>query len=159
MGAVVARGSALASGGRVATKLEPCPAIEYSQCLYFSGVSWKATALRTVVEREAEGSSRRTALRQGKQAVRAALKITKSYLNCRPHALREAALICVLDGQQDRAVRFFAESQRVAEEQRARYELAKSLLAQGEAGLKFGWPEAARQVDEARLALRVIEDF
>jgi serine/threonine protein kinase/tetratricopeptide (TPR) repeat protein len=127
-------------------------------CL-FSAVTWKATALRIAAEREPEGTARKRALREATQAVRAALKITEKYQACRPHALREQGMIAASAGEQDQARRFFDVSLRVADAQEARYERAKTLLARGEAGLKFGWPEAAKQIEQARSTIAAIEDF
>jgi len=125
----------------------------------FRGVSWNATALRIVAEREPEGPSRKRALKEAKKAVNDALKITKSYLNSRPHALRERALISVLESRDAQARHYFEESLRVAEEHEARYEHALSLLACGEAGQEFGWPDAADQIARSRSEIDSIEEY
>lgn len=125
----------------------------------FTGVSWKATALRIVAERAGNTASRQRALRDAKRAVRAALKITKKYRHCRAHALRECALIAVLSGKEDQASKYFGASLLIAEQQGARYELAKTLLARAEAGTKFGWPESNRQLIESRTAIANMEDL
>jgi serine/threonine protein kinase/tetratricopeptide (TPR) repeat protein len=127
-------------------------------CL-FSAASWKATASRILAEREPAGPSQRRAVREAKKSVKAALKITKRYLACRPHALRERGLVAVLENQPEQAKRFFDESIKVAHDHQARYDHAKTLLAIGEAGLKFGWPDAQQQVAQARAILSSIEDF
>ncbi len=124
----------------------------------FSAMTWKATALRIVAERESEGPDRQRALHAAKKACHAALKITKSYLACRPHALRETGIVATLEGNQDQARRSFAESLQVAEQYGARYDHAKTTLAQGEAGLKFGWPNAAEQVAQAAASIKKLED-
>ena len=125
-------------------------------CL-FSAVTWKATALRVVAERMPDGPDRRSALRAARKACQAAMKITKSYLACRPHALRETGIVAALEGNEDQARRSFAESLRVAEQYEARYDQAKTRLAQGEAGMKFGWPSSEEQVAKARAAIKELE--
>lgn len=125
----------------------------------FCGLAWKATALRTVAEREPDGPSRREALDAAKVATRDALKITKSYLSCRSQALREAALLQVLEEHPDRARKFFDDSMRVAEQQQAAYEYAKTLVARGEAGLRFDWESADEQFADGRAQVAAIEGF
>jgi len=127
-------------------------------CL-FSAATWKATALRIVAEREPDGPAKQRALREAKKAVRAALKITKKYLACRPHALREQALIAALESDEDQSRCCFDESLKVASTQEARYEIAKTMLARGESGLKYGWPESAEQINAAKLEIKAIENF
>ncbi len=124
----------------------------------FSAMTWRATALRIVAERATEGSPRQSALRAAKKACHAAWKITKSYLACRPHALREAGIVAALEGNENQARRSFAESLQVAEQYGARYDLARTTRAQGEAGLKFGWPNAAEQVVQATALIKELED-
>ena len=124
----------------------------------FSAMTWKATALRIVAERAAEGPVRQAALRAARKACHAALKITKSYLACRPHALRETGIVAALEGNEDQARRSFTESLQVAEKYNARYDHAKTTRAQGEAGLKFGWPNATEQVAQATALIQQLED-
>ena len=116
----------------------------------FCGVTWKATALRIVAEREPEGPARQKALAEATKAVRAALWLTKLYLTVRPMALRERGMIAVLKGKENEARRFFDRSLQYAQRQEAAYEYAQTALARGEAGLKFGWSDAEQQVAEAR---------
>lgn len=125
----------------------------------FGGVTWKATALRCVAEREMSGANHQSSLSEAKKAVRDALKITKKYLTCRPRALRECAEIAAIEGHEDRAIRFLNESLRVAEQQNATYEHAHSLVARGKAGLKFGWPDAEQQLAEGKATIARLEDF
>ena len=131
---------------------------EFRDCCLFAAVSWKATACRIVAEREPEGPARRAALRKAKKAVGKALSITKLYRACRPQALREAGLVAALEGNEDTARRFLGESLRVATDHDARYDLAKTRLAQAETGLKFGWPNAAEQAAEARTLVKELEN-
>lgn len=125
----------------------------------FCGVTWKATALRIVAERESGGPSHQSALANAKKGVRDALRITKKYLSMRSRALRECGEIAVLEGREAQARRLFEESSRVAESQEAAYEHAHTLLARGKAGLKFGWPDAQQQIADGTDAIRRMEDF
>lgn len=127
-------------------------------CIFF-GVTWKATALRMAAEREPAGPSRRKALKAARQAVRDALKITRSYLAGRAQAWREHALVCLLEGQPSRARRAFDESLRIARQQEAAYEYAQTLVARGEAGMNYGWPAAAEQAAAGQAQLAAIKDF
>ncbi|MBI5757374.1 MAG: DUF2791 family P-loop domain-containing protein [Planctomycetales bacterium] len=124
----------------------------------FSAMSWKATALRIVAERTADGPDRLRALHSAKKACHAALKITKSYLACRPHALRETGIVAALEGHAEQARQSFDESLRVAEQYEARYDHAKTRLAQAEAGRKFGWPGSVEQAVEAQAVITELED-
>jgi serine/threonine protein kinase/tetratricopeptide (TPR) repeat protein len=123
----------------------------------FSAVTWKATALRIVAERTPDGPQKQAAIRAARNACHAALKITKSYFACRPHALREMGIVAAMSGHEDQARQMFAESLDVATKHEARYDHAKTRLAHAEAGLKFGWPGAAEQANEARAAIRELE--
>lgn len=125
-------------------------------CL-FSAATWKATALRIAAERE-DGSARRLILPHAQKAVRAALRITKSYVATRAHALREAGLITAMQGKADRARSYFEESLRVAQKYEAEYDVARTKLALGETGLKFGWSNAEQQVADARAIINEIEN-
>jgi hypothetical protein len=122
----------------------------------FCGVTWKAMALRIVAQREPEGPSRQQALAEASKAVRDALRITKKYLTVRPMALRERGIIAVMNGKEKEARRFFDRSLQYAKQQGAIYEYAKTELERGEAGLKFGWPDAEQQVTEARAKIAEI---
>ncbi len=126
-------------------------------CL-FSAATWKATALRIAAEREPDGSARRRAIRDALKAARSALRITKRYLACRPHALRERGLIAALAAKHDQARRYFDESLQVAEAYEARYDRAKTLLARGELGLKMGWPDAEAEAQRARAVIEELEN-
>ena len=131
---------------------------EFRDCCLFAAVSWKATACRIVAEREPEGPVRRVALRKAKKAVGKALSITKLYHACRPQALREAGLVASLEGNEDAARRFLDESLRVATDHDARYDIAKTRLAQAETGMKFGWPGSAEQAAEALTVVKDLEN-
>jgi serine/threonine protein kinase/tetratricopeptide (TPR) repeat protein len=126
-------------------------------CL-FSAATWKATALRIAAERESGPSARRLILRDAKKAVRAALRITKSYVACRPHALREAGLIAALEGREVHARRHFEESLSIGKQYNASYDMAGTNLAYGEAGIRFAWPNAEQQAADAQASIGEIED-
>ncbi len=125
----------------------------------FCGLTWKTEALRIVAEREPEGPARTAALKQARKAARNALFATRWYLTSRPQALREKALISVLEGNESKARRYFEESIQLARQQDATYEVARSELAQGEAGLKFDWPDAEQQVASASQEIARIRHF
>ncbi|MDA1052766.1 MAG: protein kinase [Planctomycetota bacterium] len=131
---------------------------EFRDCCLFAAVTWKATACRIVAEREPAGAARSRAIRKAKKAVRKALNITKSYRACRPHALREAGIVAAMEGKEDVARRLFDESLQVATDHEALYDHARTMLARGEAGLRFGWPDAERQVAEAKSLIAEIEN-
>ncbi|MBI5761659.1 MAG: protein kinase, partial [Planctomycetales bacterium] len=115
---------------------------EFRDCCLYAAVTWKVTALRIVAERAPEGSDRHRALRNANRALRAALSKTKSYRACRPHALREAGILATLEGNEQQARKSFEESLQVAQQHAALFDIAKTQLARGEAGIKFGWPDA-----------------
>ena len=130
---------------------------EFRDCCLYAAVTWKVTALRIVAERTAEGADRQRALRTANRALRASLSRTKSYRACRPHALREAGILATMAGNEDQARRSFDESLGVAEQHEARYDLAKTRLAQAEAGMKFGWPGSQEQAAAARAEIQELE--
>lgn len=123
----------------------------------FCGVTWKAVALRIVAQREPDGPTRAQALAEASKAVRNALKITKKYLTVRPMALRERGMIAVLKGKEKEARQAFDQSLDFAREQGAPYECAQTELARAEAGQKFGWPDADRDVAQARAKIAEFE--
>ncbi|NND96737.1 MAG: protein kinase [Pirellulaceae bacterium] len=127
-------------------------------CL-FSAATWKVTALRSVAQREADGPARRKAVADAIRAAKVALKITKKYRACRPHALRERAIIAVLQENETQARRYFDESLLLAESYEARYDHAKTMLALGQAGEQFGWADAPAQIVEATQQLAEMEAF
>lgn len=70
--------------------------------------SWRATVLRMLLQRESSvGSLDKQLLRTTKQAVRTARFIAWSYPVERPHALREAAELYLLQDRRKKALRFF----------------------------------------------------
>ena len=123
----------------------------------FAGATWKVTALRIAAEREPTGLQQQKAIKQGQKAARAAYGITKRYRTCRAHLLRECGLLEALAGQEQRARQHFDASIALAEEQGALRERAKSTLARGNVGVKFGWPGAEEQISEARPLVQEME--
>ena len=139
--------------------LDLCKSKGVRNVCVFASATWKVTAIRIAAEREPEGPARQRVIKQASKAARAALKITKQYLTCRAHLLRECGSIAVLAEHEQQARQYFDASIELAEAQGARRERAKSMSARGEAGLKFGWPDAAQQVAEARPLLKQMENF
>ncbi len=119
---------------------------------------WLASALR----RQAETTSswapgrRKALLKRARKAARKALKVTRTFQNDLPHALREAGLIAALEGSVKTARRHLDESLAVAKRQGARFEHAQTLLARGRVGREVGWPEAEEDLTTARQALRAL---
>lgn len=75
----------------------------------------------------------------------------------RPRALRELALVYEHHGRIRKAWRLASQSCRIAEEQKARYEYAQSLLVRGRLAGQLGRPEAGKQVRSAREEIDRIE--
>jgi tetratricopeptide (TPR) repeat protein len=105
-------------------------------------LSWWATALRQRVAAMApDDPHRRAATRRARQVSRRAVRLSRSYRNNLPHALRERALIEVLGGRPRRGRTLLQESAQVAagqeaawEEARSREELARLDVAEGRPG-------------------------
>jgi tetratricopeptide (TPR) repeat protein len=120
---------------------------------------WLATALRQAAEEPGRAGGERKALRRrAEAAARRGLRLARRFPNDLPHALRESALLAAHRGRARRARKLLDESLAVAERQGARYEHARTLLARGETGRRFGWPEAAADLAAARPALQAIEE-
>ena len=120
---------------------------------------WLATALRKLAE---EASSRfpkrrRALIRKALTTARQAVRLTRKFQNDYPHALREYALILALMGKPGRARRYLEKSLAVAQRLGANFDHAQTLLVRGELGLELGWDGAARDVDQAQQALRLIQ--
>ena len=125
----------------------------------FCAVTWRTQALRIVAEREPEGPARKAALKKARKASRHSLLTTRMYVTSRPQALREMALIRALEGNESKARRYFDESLRLARQQEAAYEIARTELARGEASLKFGWPDAEEQIAAGQREINRIRKF
>ena len=125
----------------------------------FAGATWKVTALRIAAEREPTGPARQQAIKQGRKAARTALGITKRYRICRAHLLRECGLLETLAERQKPARSYFDQSIALAEEQGARRERAKSVLALAEAATQFGWKDIEVEIAEAKRRVDEIENL
>lgn len=89
--------------------------------------SWRATVLRMLLARQsADGFLDRKLLNSTKQAVRAARFMAWSYPIERPHALREAGEVALLQRRQEKAVRFYKASLLEAERLEMPREAAKT---------------------------------
>lgn len=124
----------------------------------FASATWKVMALRIAAEQAIEGAARDQAIKQARAATRFALKITKQYRTCRVHLLRECGILATMAGNEKQALQFFDDGIKLAEEQGAVREHAKTRLARGEAGLKFGWPGTQEEINEAGPSVAEIED-
>jgi len=127
--------------------------------------AWVATFLpwlTTTRRRQVEASSHRTPaarhhfMKLATQAARRARWVAFSFRNELPHALRESARLAAMQGKARRARTLFDRSLAVATAQHARNEQAETLLARGEIGQEFGWPNAASDLKTARGLLREI---
>jgi hypothetical protein len=102
---------------------------------------------------------RSKALRRARSAARTALRIARFLRNDLPHALRESANLAALAGSSHHALRLFDKALRIADSQRARYEVAQTLAAKGNWGLRFNWPEAQELKAQAEEELSKLTNF
>jgi tetratricopeptide (TPR) repeat protein len=96
---------------------------------------------------------RRRAYRLAKWATR----ITRLFPAAYPLALRERSLILAAYGKTWKALKYADRSCAVAEEQKAKYEHAQSLLVRGKLAKQLGLPEAGEQIRSAEAVLDAIE--
>jgi PAS domain S-box-containing protein len=116
---------------------------------------WLATALRIQAEQlSAHSAVPRRQMFTALNVARRAVRLSRSYRNNRPHALREQGLLAALDGRPRSARRRLMASLEVARFQGARHEEAETLRALGRVGAPLGWPEAAesRRAGDSLLA-------
>lgn len=99
-------------------------------------------------------SEREGLLRRGLAAANRGLKLAEAFRTELAEALRERALIAAALGDVNRARKLLDRSVAVAEQLGARFQAAQSRLARGELGTERGWPDAERDVQEARALLR-----
>lgn len=120
---------------------------------------WLATALREAAERVSPflPEERRDLLRRAGMAARGGLNMAKKFRNDMPHALRELALLAVLDGLPGIAQGYFKESLQVAAQQGAEYEHALTLRARGRVGITLDWPDAAVELAAAEEKIEELE--
>ncbi len=116
---------------------------------------WLASALRRQVEKTQNSSSgnRAILLKRARNIARRAVRTARTFQNDLPHALRECGLIAALQGQARPAREYLDESLAVADRQGARFEHAQTLLARGQVGQQYGWPEAQQDLTAATQAL------
>jgi signal transduction histidine kinase/DNA-binding response OmpR family regulator len=121
-------------------------------------LSWLASALRCEAERQPSYavSQRHALLRRAAKAARRALRTARWLQNDLPHALRESGRIEALRGLPRRAFRRFALSMAVAERQGAKYELAQTLLTEGQLRRTIGQAAADEQIARAQAELAAI---
>jgi signal transduction histidine kinase/CheY-like chemotaxis protein len=91
-------------------------------------------------------SARKHYLKLGAAAARRAIRTAKFCRNDLPRALREDGLIAAMRGNMRKARHRLDESLRVAEEQGARYEYARSLWHRGHVGAGLGWSSATYDI-------------
>lgn len=117
--------------------------------------SWLASALRRQAEKiSSETSNRRTEiLKRAAKVANKAVRVSRTFQNDLPHALREAGIVAAMQGSIGRARKYLDESLEVAERQGAKFEHAQTLMARGRIGLSQSWPDAQDEMDKAREAL------
>src|SRR4051812_36346372 len=105
---------------------------------------WLATALRLQAEQVPPywPAQRAALLRRAARIARRAARMSRSYRNNLPHALRERGLIAVDRGHVHKGRALLDRSLEVARRQDARYEHALTLRARGVIGVSRGWPGA-----------------
>ncbi len=120
--------------------------------------AWLATAYR---HRAAETSvyspiARHELLKMADAAAKRAIRTAKLCRNELPRALRESGLIASMLGKNRLARRRFAQSLRVAEQQQAMYEYARTLWHRGHVGRSLGWSGSAEDIARAD---RILENL
>ena len=118
--------------------------------------SWLASALRRQAQTtpRVATSVRNALLQRASKVVRQALRTARTFQNDLPHALRECGLIAAMQGNVRGARHHLDESLAVADRQGARFEHAQTLLARGQVGMQYGWPEAQQDLTTATQALQ-----
>ena len=116
---------------------------------------WLSTALRLDAEHVPAYAPRQRAvlLRRASRTARRACRLSRSYRNNLPHALRERGLIAAERGHARRARTLLGRSLVVASSQDARYEYALTQLARGELGVSRGWAGAEAERRSGRNAV------
>ncbi len=119
---------------------------------------WHATALRRQAEKTSiwNPACRSALLRRASKAAKKGLKVSRTFQNELPHALRETGLIAAMRGSNRKARQCLDESLAVAERQGARFEHAQTQLARARVGIEMGWPGAQEEAVAARQALRLL---
>jgi diguanylate cyclase (GGDEF)-like protein/PAS domain S-box-containing protein len=112
---------------------------------------WTATMLRAALNAMPPDEPRSRVESQHARTARRSVRLSRSYKNNLPHALRERALARARAGRISAARRDLDRSIAVAVVQDAKWEEAASRLERGRLGSQLGWPgaEADRQTGEA----------
>lgn len=115
-----------------------------------------ATALRQRAA-SASGARRLDLLRQARRAARTAVESCHGrYRAQMPRALREAGLLALERGQEERGRRLLDESLAVAQATGMRYEEALTRQERGRSGRDLGWPGAAADLAAGEAALEAL---
>lgn len=129
--------------------------------------AWLATAMRCQLETSPPktASGRKAMLQDVSKAAKRALKVSKQFTNELPHALREYAAVCAINGQDQKAQTYFEKSIASANEQNAKLEHTESVLLHASYGRETGWKieeqrfkEASQLMSELRLSVGSNED-
>ncbi|MEO1526988.1 MAG: ATP-binding protein [Planctomycetota bacterium] len=113
--------------------------------------AWRVTAMRRQLEsnapktRRARKKMRRLLIR----CARKALRVANRFSNELPHAYREYAAVCAMQGRNRAAQHHFARSFQIATEQGARLEQIKTILLRDEFAKEAGWPRDETSVKDA----------
>jgi two-component system sensor kinase len=120
---------------------------------------WLATARRRQAELTPDQTPwrRRALLRRARSAARQGLRVARKFQNELPHAMREAGLLCAIQGRGRRARRWLNASLAVADRQGALHERAQTLWARGRVGSELGWANADQDLAEANRELAALE--
>ncbi len=120
---------------------------------------WYITALRLLAERVSPLAPQRRAalLKQARHVARKARSSAEAFQNNLVHLLRERGLLEAMDGHPRRARRLLDQALRLAESLKMEHEHAQTLLARGEVGQAWGWPDAPEDLETARRRLQELE--
>lgn len=117
-----------------------------------------ATALRRHAEAWEEQGHDATAIRKRWQRVtRMAVRLSWFIKTERPHALRELALVSDYRGKPGKALKLAKKSCRIADQHKAQYQYAQSLLVQGRLEKESGVPGADDRLKMAQARIAQIE--
>ncbi|MEL6107840.1 MAG: AAA family ATPase, partial [Planctomycetota bacterium] len=113
--------------------------------------AWLVTAMRRQLESNSPKTRRARRRMQKKlvKAARKALRIARRFSNELPHAYREYAAVCAMQGRNRAAKRFFGKAFLIATEQGARLEQIKTVLLQAELAKEAGWVTDETSVRDA----------
>lgn len=113
--------------------------------------AWLCSAMRRQLELAPirTTGTRRQAERNLLRAAKRAVAIGSNYTNDLPHALREYAAACAIQGQSVAAKNYFRRSMDEARRQKAHFELAMSVKLREEFASELGWPINHEELDQA----------